>query len=366
MSGKYAGRIIQVLPTLSYGDAVGNDALAMQKILRSVGYDECIYAEDIGSRVPRDRVYEIGDWKEPKENDVILYHLSVSWSYLSLIRKAKCRKIAVYHNVTPAEFFAPYNPKAYNLCRRGLEEVKSMKSGFDYCLAVSQFNKDDLISYGYKCSIDVLPILLPMEDYKQKPDEKILRQARQTPGHNIVFVGRVVPNKKHEDIIAAFSLYQKYDDPQAKLFLVGSVDPDDLYYEKLTAYVDLLKVRNVTFTGHISFSQILAYFSAADVFVCMSEHEGFCVPVVEAMLFEKPILAYDAGGVASTLGEGGILLKEKDFLLAAGVMDRLATDEELKKELLKGQKAQLEKFSYDRVREQFLGYLDQFIMREMK
>ena len=361
MSRKDKGKIIQVLPTLSYGDAVGNDALAMQKILREEGYEECIFAEDIGSRVPRDRVYEIAQWKEPDEADVILYHFSLSWSYISLIRKAKCRKIMVYHNVTPPEFFARYNPKSYNLCRHGLEEVKSMKSDFDYCLAVSQFNKDDLVSYGYECPIDVLPILLSMDDYKQKPDEKTMREVRQTPSHNIVFVGRVVPNKKHEDIIAAFALYQKYYDADAKLFLVGSSDPDDLYFEKLNEYVNLLKVHNVHFTGHISFAQILAYYRLADVFVCMSEHEGFCVPIVEAMLFQKPILAYDAGGVASTLGEGGILMKEKDLLLAAGVMDRLATDGALQKELLKGQKVQLEKFGYERVKGQFLGYLEKFL-----
>ena len=360
MSQKQKRRIIQVLPTLAYGDAVGNDALALQKILRSSGYEECIFAENIGSRVPKENVYRITDWKEPEDQDVIIYHLSVGWSQLSLIRRAKCRKIAVYHNVTPPEFFASYNPRLFDLCRDGLEEVKSLRKAFDYCLADSQFNKDDLVSYGYSCPIDVLPILIPMEDYRKKPDEKTLRHARATDGHNIVFVGRVAPNKKQEDIIAAFTLYQKYYDPKARLFLVGSVEADDLYYARLMAYVDRLKARNVFFTGHVSFAQILAYYRAADVFVCMSEHEGFCVPVVEAMLFEKPILAFDAGAVGSTLGEGGILMKEKDLLLAAGLIDRLAKDEALRKHLLMGQKKQLKKFSYESVGKLFLNYLKDF------
>ena len=363
MSNVQKRRIIQVLPTLSYGDAVGNDALALQKILRSAGYEECIYAENIGPRVPREKVYQIADWKEPAREDVILYHLSVGWSYLPLIRKAGCRKIAIYHNVTPPDFFASYNPRLFDLCRDGLAEVKGLKSAFDYCLADSAFNKADLISYGYDCPIDVLPILIPVEDYQKKPDEKTIRNTKQTDGHVIVFVGRVAPNKKQEDIIAAFALYQKYYDPEAKLYLVGAIEPDDLYYARLSAYVDLLKVRNVHFTGHVSFAQILGYYNAADVFVCMSEHEGFCVPVVEAMLFEKPILAYDAGAVGSTLGGGGILLKEKDALLAAGCIDRLATDDFLRESLLQGQKIQIEKFSYEKVKTQFLEYLEQFLNR---
>ena len=346
------------MPTLAYGDAVGNDALALQKILRSEGYEECIFAENIGGRVPREHVYQISDWKKPGKDDMILYHLSVGWSYLSLIRAAGCRKIAIYHNVTPPEFFAPYNPRLFDLCQAGLSEVKSLKSAFDYCLADSQFNKDDLLSYGFTCPVDVLPILIPMEDYRKKPDEKVIRRMRSTDGHNIVFVGRIAPNKKQEDTIAAFTLYQRYYDPEAKLFLVGAIEQDDPYYKRLMAYTDLLKAKNVFFTGHVSFAEILGYYRAADAFVCMSEHEGFCVPVVEAMLFEKPILAYDAGAVGSTLGEGGILLKEKDPLLAAGIIDRLVRDGKLRAYLLQRQKEQLDLFRYDNVKRLFLEYLE--------
>lgn len=355
-------KFIQVLPSLALGDAVGNDVLAIRKILREAGYDECIYAEGLGTRIPRDKVYPIqSEWQEPAPDDVIIYHLSIGWIYLSKIREAKCRKIAVYHNVTPASWFRPYSTRLYNTCRAGVEEVKSISDLFDYCLADSEFNKQDLISYGYTCPIDVVPILVPMDDYRQKPDRKVLKQFSQTKGANIVFIGRIAPNKKQEDLIAAFSLYQKYYDSDAKLFLVGSTESKDAYYDRLLRYVDALEVRNVYFTGHVTFQEILAYYSLADVFLCMSEHEGFCVPLVEAMLFQVPIIAYDAGAVGGTLGEGGILLREKDPLFTAGLCDRLIRDQALREKILSGQKQVLAKFRYESVRDLLLADLRAFL-----
>jgi glycosyltransferase involved in cell wall biosynthesis len=180
----------------------------------------------------------------------------------------------------------------------------------------------------------------------------------------VAFVGRIVPNKKFEDIIAAFTLYQRNYDQDAKLFLVGNYGKDDVYYRRLRDYVQELGVKNVFFTGHISFAEILAYYRIADVFVCMSEHEGFCVPIVESMLFKTPIIAFDAGAVADTLGGGGILLKEKDPLLTAGLIDRVVRDGELREEILKGQRRQLSRFRFERIRDLFLRYLSAFCGRE--
>ena len=136
------------------------------------------------------------------------------------------------------------------------------------------------------------------------------------------------------------------------------------FWQKRRDYVQELGVKNVFFTGHISFAEILAYYRIADVFVCMSEHEGFCVPIVEAMLFKTPIIAFDAGAVADTLGDGGILLKEKDPLLTAGLIDRVARDRELREEILKGQRRQLSRFRFEKIRDLFLRYLSDFCSRK--
>jgi glycosyltransferase involved in cell wall biosynthesis len=362
-------KVIQMLPTFMFGDAIGNEALEIDRILKDAGYETTIYAENISDSIPKNIVHDIRQgFEEPDRDDVILYHMSIAWAYFPCIQRAQCRKIALYHNVTPASFFKEYHKDFYDGCMSGLNEVKRLKNEFDYCLADSEFNRQDLISYGYSCPIDVLPLIIPFEDYRKKPDSRVIRKYSSpnpcAKGSNVAFVGRIVPNKKFEDIIAAFTLYQRNYDQDAKLFLVGNYGKDDVYYRRLRDYVQELGVKNVFFTGHISFAEILAYYRIADVFVCMSEHEGFCVPIVESMLFKTPIIAFDAGAVADTLGGGGILLKEKDPLLTAGLIDRVVRDGELREEILKGQRRQLSRFRFERIRDLFLRYLSAFCGRE--
>lgn len=354
-------RVIQVLPTFLYGDAIGNDTIALDKALKEFGYETMIYAGSLDPRLPRHLAKKIDEWEEPHAEDVILYHMAIAWPSVQLIRKAKCRKIAIYHNITPPYFYFGYSSASYAACADGLKQVEELRDAFDYCLADSEFNKQDLISYGYSCPIDVLPILIPFEDYQQalKASEK-----EKSKGANILFVGRVVPNKKFEDIIAAFALYQRYYDPDAKLDLIGKKSDKEPYYQQLTAYAAELGVRNVTFTGGVKFSEILRHFAEADVFLCMSEHEGFCVPLIEAMLFELPILAYDACAVKDTMGAGGILLKEKNMLEAAGLMDHLVRDTELRSRIIHNQKLRLEELRYENVAKQFHTYLKAFLEKQ--
>lgn len=355
-------RVIQVLPTYSYGDAVGNDVTAIRAILRDAGYDECVYAENIDKRVETPGVYEFAkQWAEPDTDDVIIYHMSVGWDDFPVIASAGCRKIAVYHNVTPEKFFAPYDASAYMHCRGGIAQVKAANGVFDFVFADSAFNKGDLESYGYTCSIDVLPILIPYGDYRKKPGEGVIRKWKSGEGSNIIYVGRMAPNKCIQDIIAGFCKYKQYYDPAAKLFLVGGYSDGDAYYQRLSNYVGALGVEDVRFTGHIPFKDILAYYTIADAVVCMSEHEGFCVPLVEAMLFDVPVVAYDACAVGDTLGAGGLLLPEKDPLLVAGAIDKIVRDGDLRQAIRKGQKAQLDRFSYDRVKAQFLERFNAFL-----
>lgn len=358
-------KIIQILPSYAYGDAIGNDTLAIRKILSGMGLEECVYTQAVDEKMPQDGVHIIQEeWVEPDEDDIIIYHMAVAWKYLHYVLDAGCRKIAIYHNITPASFYEDYSSLAYGACAYGILEVQSMKDTFDYCLADSEFNRQDLISYGYTCPIDVLPILIPFSDYQAKPGHAVISRYQRSEGANLVFVGRVVPNKKHEDLLAAFSLYQKYYDKNAKLFLVGSYNKADPYYIRLKEYEKKLGVQNVVFTGHISFRDILAYYTIADVFLCMSEHEGFCVPLVEAMLFETPVIAYDSCAVGGTLGNGGILFEKKDFLEVAGLIDRVVRDKSLQEKILAGQKEQLKKFEYEKVKEQFIQYLRSFLEKK--
>lgn len=216
---------------------------------------------------------------------------------------------------------------------------------------------------GYQQKIDILPILIPFDDYKKQPNREIIRKYGEDGVVNLLFTGRVAPNKKHEDIIRAFYYYKKYKNPKSRLFLIGGFDKKDRYFQKLQQYIEKLGLgaEDVIFPGHIKFDEILAYYHIADVFLCMSEHEGFCVPLVEAMYFGIPILAYASTAIPDTLGKGGLLLDKKDPIYAAEIIHRLVIDKELVFYLREEQKKRLEDFSYKRIYLLLKEYITEFV-----
>lgn len=346
-------RIVQLLPNLSYGDGVGNDVLAIDRILKKNGYDTHIYAEYIGKRIEKGIASPVRKMRGLTEEDMILYHLSTGCRLNYRLADYPGTKIIRYHNVTPPKFFSLYDSRNAVGCREGLRGMEALRETADYCLADSEFNKQDLIRSGYQCEIDVLPILIPFEDYKQEPDQEIL--AKYSDGMtNILFTGRIVPNKKQEDIIQAFACYQKYYNKNSRLILVGSPSGETVYYDSLQEYIRRLGVQNVVFTGHISFAGILACYAAADLFLCMSEHEGFCIPLVEAMLFEVPIVAYQCTGVTDTLDGSGFPLIKKDPVETAGILHYLITHEEIRQRLICEQNDRLGDFDGEIVGKRFL------------
>lgn len=237
--------------------------------------------------------------------------------------------------------------------------MEALRDTADYCLADSEFNKQDLIRAGYQCEIDVVPILIPFDDYKRSPDPEVL--TKYSDGMtNILFTGRIVPNKKQEDVIQAFACYQKYYNKNSRLILVGSPAGAVTYYDSLQEYVRRLGVQNVVFTGHISFAEILACYAVADLFLCMSEHEGFCIPLVEAMLFEVPIVAHLCTGVTDTLGGSGFPIVRKDPVETAGVLHYVMTHEEVRSRLIREQNMRLRDFDGEIVGRKLLNDVERW------
>ncbi len=352
-------KIVQVLPSLCFGDAVGNDALALKKIIRERGYETEIFAKDIDARFPADIALKIENSPNLGKSDIVMFHEAIGTELNVWIQNQKCRKVMIYHNITPPEFFLPYDSAAVCQCVQGLREVQGLRNTFEMVLAASPFNRQNLLDMGYACPVHVLPILIPFEDYEKKASEMIFKKYGDGR-KNIIFVGRVVPNKCHEDIIRAFSEYLHCFDHDARLFLVGTCQQS--YYGRLKEYTKLLHIEeNVIFTGHINFDEILAYYRLADLFICQSEHEGFCVPLVEAMYFDIPIIAYDSSAIAWTLGGSGFLMKEKDPLETAAVMDRILSDGELRNVILQNQRERLADFQYEKVKSMFWKCMDEFI-----
>lgn len=351
-------RIIQVLTTMAFGDAVGNDTMALHEIIKKAGYETGIYAENIDSRLPKGIVQYVK--KIPKLNraDIIIYHLSTGTPLNQEIKKYTCRKVLIYHNITPPFFFEKYSPGAFQLCKIGLEQTQNLSDCFDYVFADSEFNAENLREMGYKCPIEVLPILIAFEDYKKRPNDKVIEKYKDGCT-NILFVGRIVPNKKQEDIIRTFYYYQKFYNPKSRLFLIGSYQGMEPYYNRLMTYIERLGVKNIIIPGHSKFDEILAYYHVADTFICLSEHEGFCVPLVEAMYFGVPIIAFDACAIRGTLGGSGLLLKNKNAIEIAGLMDKLDKDTALKCKVIRNEKERLQEFDHEKIERMFWSYMSE-------
>ena len=346
--------IYQLLSTIAYGDAVSNDTIAMEKAIKQMGISTRIYAESIVPPLDKKTALPVDELNNVDKDDIIIFHMSTGSKLNFEVAKYECRKIVVYHNITPPEYFKNNDTRFTDICEYGLEGARYLADKVDYCLAVSNFNKTDLINMGYKCPIDVLPIIIPMSDYDKKPDKSVIKEC--SDGYtNILFTGRIAPNKKQENLIASFYYYNRLYNNKSRLILAGSFRYDDPYYIRLTEYTKKLGMgESVVFTGHIKFNQILAYYKTADVFLCMSEHEGFCVPLVEAMFFETPIVAYASTAIPGTLGGSGVLVETKEPEAVAEKMHQVITDQAYREEIIEKQKRRLEDFSYDRIKEQIL------------
>lgn len=355
-------KIVQVTPVLLYGDGVGNDIVAMDRVLKKQGYDTQIYVSGTVDKRLEHLCQDIQNLSEPEKDDIMIFHMATASDVIETVKNAKCFKVMVYHNITPAAFYEPYNQGAAYACKEGIRQVKELGKYMDYCIPDSKFNEQDLKQMGYECPMSVLPIIIPFEDYGQECDSAAYQKYKD--GYtNIVFTGRIAPNKKQEDLIAAFYCYKKYWNPKSRLILVGSYGDEDPYYQSLLAYVNALEVKDVVFTGHISFKAILSCYKAADVFVCMSEHEGFCIPLLEAMHFEKPIIAYGATAVPDTMGQGTMVISEKNPLEVAGLIDYLVKHPELQKQLIENQNERLADFRSEKVEKRFGELIKEIIKK---
>jgi glycosyltransferase involved in cell wall biosynthesis len=214
-------------------------------------------------------------------------------------------------------------------------------------MADSTWSATELAAMGCPATATV-PILLDFSKYAQPAHASLLNSLVSTKkGTDILFVGRLSPNKRQEDVVKAFAVYRQHYDPEARLFLIGS-SSSDRYRKAILGLVRKLGIEPaVRMAGGITDAQLIAYYRAADVFLSMSEHEGFCVPLVESMLFDLPIVAYAAGAVPETLGGAGILVDHKRYDEIAALL-HLLKDKAIRARLVAAGRARLEHFRPER------------------
>ncbi|MDO8688476.1 MAG: glycosyltransferase family 4 protein [Dehalococcoidia bacterium] len=349
-------RLTLFISDLVPGDAVSGDCLEMQTILRKWGFPSEIYVERVGDQL-RDRVKLFNEYREV-DNELIIFHYS-TWSQMAdYLRSRPDRNLVMkYHNITPPEFFRGANPLAMELTGKGREALSSFAPVTLLGLGDSEFNRLELAAAGFQIT-GVLPITIDFAGLDGEPNREVLRIFKDD-WVNLLFVGRVAPNKRHEDVAKAFYYYRRLN-PRSRLFFVGAQDISHTYRSWLAGVLERMGISgDVHFTGHTSHAELLSYYHLADVFICMSDHEGFCVPLVESMHLGVPVLAYGSTAVPYTLGDGGIVLHRKDFRATAEVVHLLVTDHTLRSRLIaRGRRRALD-FSRENVEKQFAGYLVQ-------
>ncbi len=303
-------RIALLSPRLDSGDAVGSDALGMAAALRALGADVRLFAE--GWNLSEDIVHvrHLRAFMR-SDSDILIYHYSIAWNTaLDLFRTLRCRKILRYHNITPPEFFEPYHSGIANNCRAGLAMLPEFLAVEpDLILTPSAFNKADLIRAGApEERTRVLPIFHRSEELAVLPANKYVIQRNLNDQFIVLAVGRIVPNKGYEDLFSEAALLSPEEKRSIRIVCVGKKVPGlSRYTENLTALLRSSGLaKQTTFTGPVSESVLKSWYLLAGAFVSTSRHEGFCVPLVEAMTLRVPIAARSYAAVPETLGRGGI------------------------------------------------------------
>jgi len=351
-------QIHQINPIVSYGDAIGNELIEIREIIREFGYKSDIYAKFIDSKL-KDIKNHTDYIKVSSPQNILIIHHSTEYGseLLDFIKSLPDKKILLYHNITPPIFFQNFSSAHEHATKIGLYELKhEIKNIIDIALADSEFNRQDLINTGFE-KTGVLPYLINLRKFDIPPNRKII-QKYSDEFVNLLVVGRISPNKKVEDAIKCFYYYNKYINSRSRLLLVGSYQGMDLYHNSLNKLIQKLELKNVYFTGHINLDELISYYKIGDVFLTMSEHEGFCVPLLESMYFGVPILAYKSTAIPETLGGAGILVNDKNYIEIAELINLLVEDKVLRDKIVKKQSERLEFFSRERIAGILKNYID--------
>ena len=354
----------QFLPSYAVHDAIGGHARQIRRLAREMGLRSDIYAGNArrsGDALP------LADFERmPVSRDaVLLYHLSTGSALVELLLHRPEPKVVNYHNVTPAQFFDGWDPPMAAELSVGRHQLEAIAAAADLGIAVSAFNERELRTAGFR-ETAVAPVLVDLEAFDRAVDHQALARltkakAKAGGGADLLFVGRLAPNKAQHDLLKALAAYRRVYDPKARLHLVGTSSSES-YRTALVAYADRLGLAEaIEFTGSVSDGVLAAHYRAADVFVCVSEHEGFCVPLLEAMHHRVPIVAYAAAAVPETLAGAGVLLPTKDPLTVAAAVNRVLADETLAAALRERGCVRLGDFSLERSRRRFTEVLEAYL-----
>ncbi|MDP1822128.1 MAG: glycosyltransferase family 4 protein [Archangium sp.] len=323
-------------PCLVPGDAVSNDVVGMEAVLAARGHEVAIFADNWApAPVSVRHVNEIGSFLQDP-SAVLIYHYSVGWDIgLRLLNERPCKTVVKYHNVTPPAFFEGVNEDYAAVCRHGRQQLAAIATaGCDLYLSDSEYNARELAEAGTGSTPNlVVPPFHHIDRlFGVEADLGIIDRYRDGRA-NVLMVGRLAPNKRHDRLIEAFAHYFHGYNRQARLLIVGKED-DRLsgYTNALRRQVKRLRLQDaVVFCGAVSDAALKSYYLLADAFLLTSDHEGFCVPLVESMAMKVPIVAYAAAAIPETVGNAGLVWAEPGPEVLAASLSHLIQDEETRR-----------------------------------
>ena len=334
-----APRVHQILATLGYGDAIGNEVLGIQRALRRAGFESDIIVETADPRLEdltvdyRDMVDEVG------EDDLLIHHFSLGSRASRTAFALPSRMMLVYHNITPPEYFLGVHDQLVRQCYYGRRELGPYRSRCDLALGDSEFNRQELEARGFPRTA-VLPVVPDFTHLSLPPDTRVF-DAYDDEWTNLLFVGRVIPNKRPDNLIRFFHAYKTLYNPKSRLIIAGSYGGFEGYLAQLHALIGSLGVSDVHITGQVTNEELTAYYDVADLFLSASEHEGYCVPLIEAFYKRIPVVALAATAVPATMDGGGILYSSPNAASVAAIVDRVVTNPALEDEVVARQDAAL-------------------------
>jgi glycosyltransferase involved in cell wall biosynthesis len=342
-------KITQLLAAAHTGDATGNQALILDRMFSELGYESKLYSLTIDKPLIK-KVLPMESFKSDYNplTDLLWYHFNLSSPLSAIFAEVSGKKLMQYHNYTPPEYFLPFNPlHSKNLNKAG-DELRKLKDICDVALGVSNFNCSDLKKLGFRDPV-LFPLIFETSIYDNNGSPSIERLLRGKI-KNIIFVSRVAPNKKIEDLMACYAYIKKHIRDDCRLIIVGKCNHEDEYFRYLIRHIGQFRAEGILFTGEVTQEELTQYYRSANLFLSFSEHEGFFIPLLEAFYFGVPVVARDSAAVSETAGGAACLFEGRDVAQVTELAVEVLENSELRNSMIRKGRERLKDFTYDKAK----------------